>query len=265
MCSDSSPARAAPPERDAPRERAASVERVAPHERAAPHGPAATSAAPVRRGGGLAVFDLDGTLTRRDTLASFLLRCLARRPWRVLRLPCVLPAMLRFGADHDRGELKGALLHALLGGLSSQALGRAATGFARGVARGGIRREAQEALATHRARGDQLVLMSASTDLYVPQIAAALGFDACICSEVAWGANGRLDGHLAAPNCQGEEKRRQLSALIERALPERVYAYGNSASDLPHLQLAHVAYLVNGPRRLPAPLAAHIHRLRWRG
>jgi phosphatidylglycerophosphatase C len=220
---------------------------------------------PTQRRATLAVFDLDGTLTRSDTLAPFLLGCLLRRPWRLLRLLAMLPAATRFLTHHDRGALKGALLHATLGGLRREPLQRSAIRFAARVLRHGMWSEAQQALAAHRARGDRLVLMSASTDLYVPQIAAALGFDACICSRVAWSADGRLDGHLAAANCRGEEKRRQLSLLIEREAPERVYAYGNSAADLPHLQLAQVAYLVNGPRHLPPPSAAHVQRLHWRG
>lgn len=221
--------------------------------------------APVQQGGRWAVFDLDGTLTRHDTLALFLLYCLAPRPWRLARLPLALAGVLHYALDRDRGALKGALLHALLGGLRREALAGPAARFAAHVARSGIRREARDALALHRGRGDRLILMSASTDLYVPQIAAALGFDACICSQVAWRRDGRLDGHLATPNCRGEEKRRQLSALIERGRPEQVYAYGNSASDLPHLQLAQAAYLVNGPRRLREPPPAHIQRVRWRG
>ena len=37
----------------------------------------------------------------------------------------------------------------------------------------------------HRARGDRLLLMSASTDLYVPRIGRALGFDETICTRGA--------------------------------------------------------------------------------
>ena len=55
----------------------------------------------------------------------------------------------------------------------------------------------------HREAGDLLVLMSASTDLYVPQIGAALGFNEVICTGVAFDAAGRLDGALTTPNRRG--------------------------------------------------------------
>jgi len=209
----------------------------------------------------LAVFDLDGTITRTDTLAPFLLRCLARRPWRLARLPLVVPAAVRYLFDHDRGALKGALLRATLGGLSRGWLEQRSAAFVQGLLSLGLFDEARIAIETHRSRGDRLLLMSASTDLYVPQIADQLGFEQVLCSRVRWRADGRLDGRLDGPNCRGAEKQRQLQELIERDHPARVYAYGNSAADLAHMRLAHEAFLVNGPRRLPIPVA--VQRLRW--
>jgi phosphoserine phosphatase len=52
-----------------------------------------------------AVFDLDGTITYRDTLFPLVLRLLSRRPLRLLRLLRVLPAVVRFARDRDRGAL----------------------------------------------------------------------------------------------------------------------------------------------------------------
>jgi phosphatidylglycerophosphatase C len=207
------------------------------------------------------VFDLDGTITRIDTLGPFLLACLARRPLRLARLPLALPALLRFLLNRDRGELKGALLHATLGGLPRSWLAVRSAAFVHRLVRRGLYQEALAAIETHQRRGDRLVLMSASTDLYVPEIAASLGFELTLCSRVRWHADGRLDGRLDSANCRGLEKQRLLQLLIEREQPARVYAYGNSASDVPHLLLAQEGYLINGPRRLPIPTA--LHRLRW--
>ncbi|MGC2032534.1 MAG: hypothetical protein WA642_21130, partial [Steroidobacteraceae bacterium] len=50
----------------------------------------------------LAVFDLDGTLTWRDTLMLFLLSFLRRHPWRVFglwRLPFALLSFVARGRD----------------------------------------------------------------------------------------------------------------------------------------------------------------------
>ena len=108
------------------------------------------------------------------------------------------------------------------------------------------------------------VTYAAGTPTDVPQIAHALGFDEAICTCVRWNDDQRLDGRLASPNCRGMEKRRQLAALIERLTPGRVYTYGNSSADLPHMQLAQEAILVNGPAHLRAAPPANLRRVRWR-
>jgi phosphatidylglycerophosphatase C len=200
--------------------------------------------------GALAVFDLDGTITRRDTLVPFVWSCLRRRPWRLPLLLSIVPLTLGFVLHRDRGRFKGGLIRATLGGLPRAYLERCAERFVPRLLQQGVFAEALHAIAMHRLRGDTLVLMSASVDLYVPSIGRALGFGQTICSQLRWRADGRLDGRLATANCRGEEKRRCLQALIARERPSQVYAYGNSRSDLPHMRLAQQGYLINGPARL---------------
>lgn len=217
-----------------------------------------------RRGVPLAVFDLDGTITRHDTLLPFVLGYLWRHPWRLPRVLRVLPAVARYLIDRDRGALKGSLIHATLAGASRPSLRRWADRFVARLLHRGVHRDARSAIENHRRRGDRLLMMSASPDLYVPQIAATLRFDECICTPVRWRADGRLDGRLAAENCHGEEKQRRLAAVIARDGPARVYAYGNSAADLIHMQLADESCLVNyHGRRLPLEPAG-LQRVRWR-
>src|SRR5580693_1047379 len=70
--------------------------------------------------GALAVFDLDGTVTRRDTLGPYLWGWLWRHPWRLLRVIAALYAPLLYLIHPDRGTLKGAAIRAVLGGLARE-------------------------------------------------------------------------------------------------------------------------------------------------
>jgi phosphatidylglycerophosphatase C len=144
----------------------------------------------------------------------------------------------------DRGDLKGALLHTLLGGLTRAEIAQVTEPFVSALVARGLHDEALPVLENHRAAGDVRVLMSASPDLYVPRIAAALGFDDCVCSPVRWNGD-RLDGRLTAPNVHGEEKARQLERLRQRFPGHAVIAYGNAGSDLPHLLRCETAVYVN--------------------
>lgn len=194
----------------------------------------------------LAVFDLDGTLTWKDTLLPFLGGYLRRHPARIVRLwrlPAALTAF--FLAGRHRGPLKGRLITMVMGGDSRTSIASYADEFVASLqARGAFRPAALLVLDAHRRAGDRLVLLSASPDLYVPRIAALLGFDECVCTEVIWRGD-RLDGALKTANRHGEEKRRCVAALRAAHAGCRIAAYGNSDSDLPHLAEVERPLLVN--------------------
>jgi len=196
----------------------------------------------------IAIFDLDGTITRRDTLFPLVLRHLVRRPWQLLRLLGVLPALLRFAFDHDRGTLKQALLRMTMRGARRADIAALATEFVRDKIAKGCFRDALACIRRHRDAGNYLVLMSASVDFYVPEFARQLGFDHVISTEVRWEGD-RLDGTLISANRRGEEKARCVRELLaerERLESAESFAYGNSDSDLPHLRLVTHGLLVNG-------------------
>ncbi|MCB1623823.1 MAG: HAD-IB family hydrolase [Pseudomonadales bacterium] len=196
----------------------------------------------------IALFDLDGTITYRDTLVPFILGWLRERRLGGIRLLRATPAVLHYAFDHDRGRLKGDLLHATLGGTSRSDLEGWAERFARATVASQVMPGAREAIDRHRLAGDRLVLMSASVDCYVPRVAALLGFANVICTPVLWDGD-KLDGRLAGPNCRGDEKARQLRSLQERHPRAEIVAYGNSMSDVPHLCLAARGVFVNAPPR----------------
>jgi len=197
----------------------------------------------------LALFDLDGTITRRDTLLPYVAGFLLRHPARLTRLPRLLPTLARFLLRRaDRGELKSALLQATLGGCRRAEVDAWTGQFVSRLLRHGLLGDALAAIARHRRQGDALVLLSASTDLYVPAIGQALGFGEVLCTGVEWDGD-RLVGRLTTPNRRGVEKVRCLAALRARHPQLPITAYGNTPGDLQHLGLADRGILVNGSRR----------------
>jgi phosphatidylglycerophosphatase C len=211
------------------------------------------------------VFDLDGTLTRHDTLQPYLLGFLRQHLRRLAHLPRVVPALARFAlGGADEGAVKSAAIQSVLGGRTRAEIETWTGEFVPRFLAHGLRADALAALDAHRRAGDLLMLLSASPDLYVPAIGRALGFTQSVCTEVEWQAD-RLTGRLATPNRRGAEKARCL-ATLRRAYPGlRVIAYGNAASDLEHLALADRKTLVNGSawaRR--AAIRQNIDCVTWR-
>jgi phosphatidylglycerophosphatase C len=212
----------------------------------------------------LAVFDLDGTLTRRDTLAPYVVGLLARRPWQLLRLVHVMPALIAFALrGRDRGKLKARLLRATLAGRSRSEIQAWTARFVPRLLAKGLHGEALATLERHRASGDVLVLLSASPDLYVPAIGAELGFHEVICTQIAWRGD-RLEGGLRTANRRGKEKTRCLERLRERYPELATSAYANAASDLDHLTRVDEPLLVNGsPAARRAAARLGIASARW--
>jgi phosphatidylglycerophosphatase C len=214
---------------------------------------------------GLAVFDLDGTITRHDTLVPYVVGFLKGHPRGLLGLPCVLQAVFGFAIGRaDQGILKSALIRATLGGRSRAQIEAWTTQFIKRLLPAGVFADALARIEAHRAAGDTLVLLSASTDLYVPALARALGFSQSICTGVEWQGE-KLVGRLTTPNRRGAEKVRCLELLRAQHPGAAIAAYGNAGADLDHLMRAERPMLVNGSARARALAAAHgIPCVTWR-
>lgn len=213
----------------------------------------------------LAVFDLDGTITRRDTLLPYVMGCPVNPVRKAFGLIVFTWSLLLFVLGlRDHGQLKSALIRSTLAGTSRERIDAWTAVFVLRLLEGGAFIDALERIEQHRQRGARLVLMSASTDLYVPAIARMLKFDEVICTGVVWNGN-RLDGRLSTPNRRGTEKTRCFQELRAAHAGVPTAAYGNAGSDLDHLRLADQPLLVNGSfaaRRAAARLG--IPTARWR-
>lgn len=198
----------------------------------------------------LALFDLDGTITWRDSFVPYARGFLARHPAHLSRLWRVPVALGNYVFDGgDRGRLKESLMVSLFRPVERSVLDLWTHTFVDTLLAHGTRAQALAQIEMHRAQGDRLVLLSASPDLYVNRIGERLGFDETIATGIRWNAD-RFDGHLTTPNRRGEEKSRCLEDLRARNAGLRVVAYGNSDSDLSHLAQADEGWLVSDSSRL---------------
>jgi phosphatidylglycerophosphatase C len=196
-------------------------------------------------------FDLDGTLTRRDTLLPFLAQACGRGRT-VAAVLAESPRIARALLARSRHDAKQALLARLLRGRQAGAVQASAEAFARLVAARRLRPWVRQRVDWHRRAGHVLVLVSASPEIYVAPLARLLGFDAALGTRLEVGPDGRLTGSIHGWNCRGSEKVARLRAWMgdDAAL---LYAYGDSAGDEDMLALATTAVRVGRARWLPEP------------
>jgi phosphatidylglycerophosphatase C len=195
----------------------------------------------------VAAFDVDGTVTRRDCVVPFL-RLVGGTSTLALgllyRTGRVVPVLTR----RDRDALKGVVAHLTFAGRRAAdvaALGRA---FAGTVHDGWLRSDTMELMETHRAAGDDVVLVSASFEAYLVPLGDRLAVSGVLGTRLVAGSDGRLTGELEGPNCRGPEKVRRLHAWLDRHHGGRdavdVVAYGDSPGDRELLADADVAHWI---------------------
>ena len=179
----------------------------------------------------IAVFDLDGTLTTKDSFLAFLvtfglrhrrLLALSRMPWLIAFHLCRL--MKDF-------ELKQRLIADFFSDVDPETVDQHADWFCESWLPRHLHPVGHPFLQQHVADGHRIILLSASPELFVPRIAQTLGIEEVVCTRVKR-VEGRWTGEIDGRNCKGEEKVHAIQRWlgVENA-PTDCYAYGDSKSD----------------------------------
>jgi phosphatidylglycerophosphatase C len=199
----------------------------------------------------VAAFDFDGTLTRHDTLVPFV-ATMAGWPRTLGGLVRVAPRLgLASIGRADRDDAKARFLAPLLHGRAHSDV------RARGVAYGdtlvarAIRPSMRARVAWHRAQGHEVVIVSASLDVYLDRVGELLDTQAVLCTRLEVDDTDRCTGQMLGGNCRGPRKAERLREYLG-ATPVDLWAYGDSAGDTEMLAMAdHVSRARRG--RLPEP------------
>lgn len=191
----------------------------------------------------VALFDFDGTLTRRDSFLPYL-RQLLGTPALFLRLLQTSPVLLGYlGGWVANDRAKETLLRTCINGWSLERLEQVAHDYARQQLPGLLRPEGMARLDWHRDQGHTCVLVSASLDLYLKPWAARQSFDGLLCSSLQVDDQGKVNGLLAGENCHGEIKVKLIREWLAGRDVGTLYAYGDTRGDLPMLRMADEGYL----------------------
>ena len=204
----------------------------------------------------IAAFDVDGTLTRRDCVVPFIRQVAGTRPMvKQLALGArrSIPAVVR----RDRDCLKALGAHAAFAGRDVAEVQQLADVFAADVFATGLRPDQWSAMSRHAAAGDQIVLVSASFEIYLRPLAELLGANDVLAVRLETDGD-IFTGNLVGPNCRGPEKVRRLNEWLDEHHGGRanvhVTAYGDSAGDRELLLDSDTAVYVgsSSPAWLPA-------------
>ena len=198
--------------------------------------------------------DFDDTLAKGDSILPYLLYCIRRglAPRRQL-LKAAL-AFLRWKLQPSTGRAAKETSLSFIAGRTVAEMDEIARDFFREEQSKRFFREGVSEMQRLREKGVKVVVVSASSDVYMRVLPEFLPCDEVICT-VCEAADGVYTGKVGK-NCKVEEKVARIQAwLEERDLSINRAAssgYGDSPSDAPMLLLTGTPVLVNPKKKLRA-------------
>lgn len=199
-----------------------------------------------------AFFDFDDTLAKGDSIFPFLLYCIKRGIAPKHQLFKAAAGFLRWKIQPSSGRAVKEWSLSYIKDRTVEEMDGIARDFFRDVQQKAFFADAAPELFRLREQGVKIVIVSASSDLYMKVLPEFLPVDAVI-STVCETRDGRYTGKIGK-NCKGEEKVRRIEAwLKEQGLSidkEHSAGYGDSPSDAPMLLLTASPNLVNPKRKL---------------
>lgn len=194
----------------------------------------------------IAFFDFDGTLTRRDTLFDFTRFAFGNIRF-FFKIALLFPRVIMFALNMTtrdtvaRRFIRYFYKEQDIGTLELKAREYAAQNIPKL-----LNPDVYEAFCRHRDNGDEIVIVSASPELWLTPwckghgaglIATRLKTDQYL-----------YTGDIAGNRCIGKEKVERIKKIADTSDYDKVYAYGNSDGDVAMLNMAEHAFYVSGGR-----------------
>lgn len=193
----------------------------------------------------IAFFDLDKTIIKKDSIVPFMIFYLKKNPKSIIYYIKLIPYFILFFfkiIDNNKIKYKIASIFKNITVEFGENIGKE---FADSIIPNLYYKDALNEIEKLKSQGYNLIMITASFELYAKFIAKNLGFDKYMGTEL-WTFRGKFTGYMYGKNCYGAAKRYRL--FTEHIFPSHKYkniAYSDSISDLPMLNFAETKICVN--------------------
>lgn len=184
---------------------------------------------------GIALFDLDGTITSKDTLFEFIKFAAGERKFwigLVVMSPLILLFLLKI---HPSEKLKEDFFSFYLKRFSEAELLAKGAEFSRTIMPQIVYPKALEKIAWHKAQNHRVVIITASSSIWLGEWCRMQDIE--ISATEFEVKNGRYTGKIAGKNNYGKEKAVRVKAMLAEQNYPSSYSYGDTKSDLYYMAL----------------------------
>lgn len=209
----------------------------------------------------IAMFDVDYTLTKRETLMELYLFMLKKDPKLFIHMPRAIVSGILYGLKiYDAGRAKQAFIR-FLEGIHEEEMKALVKEFYEKRLSKILYKDAIDTIKKLKSEGCKIYLISASPEVYLNELYNIKEVDMIIGTRLKM-ENGIYKSTFEGENNKGEEKVKRLKEVLKKEKIEvdykNSYMYSDSLSDLPLLKLVGNAYLINSKKKYD-----NIVNLRW--
>ena len=209
----------------------------------------------------LAIFDIDYTITRKETLMEFFKYLVSKDIKNIKFLPRALYSGLMYVVKvYDERRVKECFLK-FIENIDEAELAKLTKSFYDERVSKILYKDALEMIKKLKKEGYMVILISASPEFYVKEFYAIKEVDLIIGTKFTF-KDGKFIRKMHGNNCKGEEKVRRLNEVLkEKNIKvdfKNSYMFSDSLSDKPLLDLVGNPYLINYKKK------HEIEILRWK-
>ena len=196
----------------------------------------------------LAIFDIDYTLTKRETLVEFYIFMVKKNPKFIKYLPkSIFSSILYVFKIYDASKAKKTFIR-FIDGIEENEMKKIVKEFYETRLSKILYKDAIDTIKKMKTQGYKIYLISASAEFYLNEFYNIKEVDKVIGTRFIK-ENGLHRNEITGENCKGEEKVKRLKEVLKKenieADFENSYMFSDSLSDLPLFDLVGHPYLIN--------------------
>ena len=196
----------------------------------------------------LAIFDVDYTLTKRETLVEFYFFMIKKDPKLIKYLPKSLFSSLLYVLKlYDASKAKKTFIR-FIDGIEESEMKKIVKEFYETRFSKILYKDAIDMIRKMKKEGYKIYLISASAEFYLKELYNIKEVDKVI-GTIFTTENGLHRNEICGENCKGEEKVKRLKEVLKKENIEvdfeNSYMFSDSLSDLPLFDLVGHPYLIN--------------------
>ena len=196
----------------------------------------------------LAIFDVDYTLTKRETLVEFYFFMMKKNPKFIKYLPkSIFSSIFYVFNIYDASKAKKTFIR-FIDGIEEREMKKIVKEFYEARLSKILYKDAIDMIKKMKTQGYKIYLISASAEFYLNELYNIKEVDKVIGTRFTID-NGLHRNEMTGENCKGEEKVKRLKEVLMKENIEvdfeESYMFSDSLSDLPLFNLVGHPYLIN--------------------